>query len=137
MLFTLQQNNTLNLPSVANRLSLSDFCAKYALRLKAMVEIRKLRRQLVNEVNLLLPSLRLDISAKLETPGEERCLLLRQIVLSGMVNQVARKVQLQYDYDALSASSRFFKLFHLYCVLVIMLVENSFLLGVYYYYKPS
>ena len=73
-----------------------------------MVEIRKLRRQLVNEVNILLPSLRLDISAKLETPGEERCLLLRQIVLSGMVNQVARKVQLQYDYDALSASSRFF-----------------------------
>ncbi len=58
-----------------------------------MVEIRKLRRQLTNEVNLLLPRLKLDLTTRLELPDNEKCLLLRQIILSGMANQVARKVR--------------------------------------------
>ncbi len=60
-----------------------------------MVEIKKLRRQLTNEVNLLLPRLQLELQ-HLEPPNDETCLLLRQIILSGMVNQVARKVTILY-----------------------------------------
>ncbi len=57
-----------------------------------MVEIRKLRRQLTNEVNLLLPKLKLELAPKLGAPDEDKCQLLRQILLAGMANQVARRV---------------------------------------------
>ena len=69
--------------------TMRDFCHRYALRYKAMVEIRKLRRQLTNEVNLVLPHLGLAVDPGLAAPDNEACGLLRQIVLAGMVNQVS------------------------------------------------
>jgi len=71
---------------------LADYCGRYALRHKAMVEIRKLRRQLTNEVNLALPNLGLSMDCHLEVPTDQEAELLRQVLLSGMVSNVARKV---------------------------------------------
>lgn len=40
---------------------LLSFCEEYGLRHKAVVEIRKLRQQLTNEINLNIPNLNLTI----------------------------------------------------------------------------
>ena len=68
-------------------------------RYKAMLEIRKLRRQLTNEVNSVMAagstmagSVVLDPS--MPPPTEDQARLLRQIVLSGSPDQVAHKVDL-------------------------------------------
>ena len=83
--------------AAANGGSLSDFCDKYALRRKAMLEIRKLRQQLTNEVNLAVPGLGLVLDPMLSPPKDSEALLLRQIVLAGMVNQVARKIDVESE----------------------------------------
>ena len=64
-----------------------------------MLEIRKLRRQLTNEVNSVMAagstmagSVVLDPS--MPPPTEDQARLLRQIVLSGSPDQVAHKVDL-------------------------------------------
>ena len=81
--------------------SLDNFCNKYALRRKAMVEIRKLRQQLTNEVNLVLPHLGLSVDPLLEPPSDRpdrpQAKLLRQIIASGMSNQVAKKVDVEEE----------------------------------------
>ena len=81
--------------------SLDDFCNKYALRRKAMVEIRKLRQQLTNEVNLVLPHLGLSVDPKLDPPADKpdkpQAKLLRQIIASGMSNHVAKKVDVDEE----------------------------------------
>ena len=81
--------------------SLDNFCNKYALRRKAMVEIRKLRQQLTNEVNLVLPHLGLSVDPRLDppsdTPERPQAKLLRQIIASGMSNQVAKKVDVEEE----------------------------------------
>ena len=81
--------------------SLDTFCNRYALRRKAMVEIRKLRQQLTNEVNLVLPHLGLSVDPRLDppsdTPDRPQAKLLRQIVASGMSNQVAKKVDAEEE----------------------------------------
>ena len=81
--------------------SLDNFCNKYALRRKAMVEIRKLRQQLTNEVNLVLPHLGLSVDPWLEPPSDRpdrpQAKLLRQIIASGMSNQVAKKVDVEEE----------------------------------------
>ncbi|XP_076756292.1 putative ATP-dependent RNA helicase kurz [Xylocopa sonorina] len=71
---------------------LLSFCEEHGLRHKAVVEIRKLRQQLTNEINLNIPDLNLTINPEMKPPVDMEAKLLRQIVLAGMADQVARKV---------------------------------------------
>ena len=71
---------------------LISFCEGHGLRHKAIVEIRKLRQQLTNEINLNLQDLDLTIDPQMKPPIDTQAKLLRQIVLAGMADQVARKV---------------------------------------------
>ncbi|KAF3423576.1 hypothetical protein E2986_06215 [Frieseomelitta varia] len=71
------------------------FCEEHGLRHKAVVEIRKLRQQLTNEINLNIQTLNLIINPEyvlMKPPIDTEAKLLRQIVLAGMADQVARKV---------------------------------------------
>lgn len=68
------------------------FCEEHGLRHKAIVEIRKLRQQLTNEINLNIQDLNLTINPQMKPPADIEAKLLRQIVLAGMADQVARKV---------------------------------------------
>ncbi|XP_029167253.1 probable ATP-dependent RNA helicase kurz [Nylanderia fulva] len=68
------------------------FCEETGLRHKAVVEIRKLRQQLTNEINLIIPDLNLIIEPKMSPPTNMEAKLLRQIILSGMADQIAKKV---------------------------------------------
>ncbi|XP_014479502.1 PREDICTED: probable ATP-dependent RNA helicase kurz [Dinoponera quadriceps] len=68
------------------------FCEQNGLRHKAVVEIRKLRQQLTNEINLNMPELNLSIDPRMPPPTDVKTMLLRQIVLAGMADQVAKKV---------------------------------------------
>ena len=70
---------------------LNEFCEENGLRLKAVLEIRKLRSQLTNEINLNVPHLNLWIDPKMPPPTDQQAKLLRQILLSGLGDQVARK----------------------------------------------
>lgn len=45
----------------AKKGKLSQFCVQHGLREKAMVEVRKLRRQLTNEIILNVPGLKLTV----------------------------------------------------------------------------
>ncbi|EDV25287.1 uncharacterized protein TRIADDRAFT_24488, partial [Trichoplax adhaerens] len=69
-----------------------DFCAKTGLRYKAMTEIRKLRVQLTNTVNGINSSSNECVDPKMPPPTQIQCNLIRQIILAGMCNYVARKV---------------------------------------------
>lgn len=71
---------------------LDDFCRDNGLRPKAVAEIRKLRVQLTNEINLSMPDLNLCVDPKMEPPTEFQAKLLRQILLAGMGDQVARRI---------------------------------------------
>ncbi|XP_064612287.1 probable ATP-dependent RNA helicase DHX37 [Liolophura sinensis] len=68
-----------------------DFCAHHGVRYKAMKEIRKLRAQLTNTVNLVIPDTSLCLDPKLSPPNDLQAKLLRQIVLAGMADHVARR----------------------------------------------
>ncbi|XP_066602003.1 probable ATP-dependent RNA helicase kurz [Prorops nasuta] len=68
------------------------FCEEHGLRHKAVIEIRKLRQQLTNEINLNIPNLNLTVDPKMAPPTDSQAKLLRQIILSGMADQIARKV---------------------------------------------
>ncbi|KAL6256172.1 hypothetical protein P5V15_012288 [Pogonomyrmex californicus] len=81
---------------------LLSFCEENGLRHKAVVEIRKLRHQLTNEINLNVPELNLVIDPKMPLPTDTEAKLLRQIVLAGMADQVAKKVlpdEIKEDQD--------------------------------------
>ncbi|XP_043797209.1 probable ATP-dependent RNA helicase kurz isoform X1 [Apis laboriosa] len=71
---------------------LFSFCEEHGLRHKAIVEIRKLRQQLTNEINLNIQDLNLIIDPQMKPPVDMEAKLLRQIVLAGMADQVAKKV---------------------------------------------
>ncbi|KAK3913986.1 putative ATP-dependent RNA helicase kurz [Frankliniella fusca] len=71
---------------------LLDFCTKNGLRHKAIVEIRKLRVQLTNEVNLNVTDLNLSVDPNMSPPTDMQAKLLRQVLLSGLVDQVAKRV---------------------------------------------
>ena len=93
------------------------FCEKYGIRYKAIVEARKLRKQLVNTgklkkfkkyfininkkenilknylkkiVNIIFPNLNLIIDPMMMPPTQEQAKLIRQIILSGMVDRIAK-----------------------------------------------
>ncbi|KYQ50329.1 putative ATP-dependent RNA helicase kurz [Trachymyrmex zeteki] len=78
------------------------FCEENGLRHKAVIEIRKLRQQLTNEINLNIPNLNLIIDPKMRLPTDTQAKLLRQIVLAGMADQVAKKIlpdEIKEDQD--------------------------------------
>ena len=76
-----------------------DFCQRYGLRLKAMREIRKLRVQLTNQINLVVPSASLGVDPRMAPPAESQCRLLRQVLLAGLPDHVARRVEPQEVND--------------------------------------
>uniref|UniRef100_A0A1Q3F0A1 RNA helicase n=1 Tax=Culex tarsalis TaxID=7177 RepID=A0A1Q3F0A1_CULTA len=71
---------------------LASFCEENGIRLKAITEIRKLRVQLTNEVNMNLKDLNLTVDPKLSPPTDTQSKLLRQLMLIGMADQIARKI---------------------------------------------
>lgn len=71
---------------------LQEFCDDDGLRLKGVQEIRKLRIQLTNEINLNVKNLSLSVNPKMEPPTDQQAKMLRQILLSGLGDQVARKI---------------------------------------------
>lgn len=68
------------------------FCKANGLRFKAMIEIRKLRRQLTNAVNHVNSDVAAFIDPKMKPPTDKAAVAIRQIVLSGLFDHVARKV---------------------------------------------
>ncbi|XP_034939806.1 probable ATP-dependent RNA helicase kurz isoform X2 [Chelonus insularis] len=78
------------------------FCEENGLRHKAIVEIRKLRQQLANEIALNIPKLDLSIDPNMSPPTDTETRLLRQIILAGMADQVAKKIdpdEIKEDQD--------------------------------------
>ncbi|XP_021370446.1 probable ATP-dependent RNA helicase DHX37 [Mizuhopecten yessoensis] len=68
-----------------------EFCQKHGIRFKAMKEVRKLRVQLTNSVNTVIPGANLCVDPKLDPPNDLQSKLLRQIILAGLGDHVARK----------------------------------------------
>lgn len=62
------------------------------LRPKAITEIRKLQVQLTNEINLSLSDVNLCVDPELTPPTDHQAKLLRQILLTGMGDQVAKRI---------------------------------------------
>lgn len=71
---------------------LDEFCRDNGLRPKAIGEIRKLRVQLTNEINLSMSDVALSVDPKMQPPTDVQAKLLRQILLAGMCDQVARLI---------------------------------------------
>ncbi|KAK0076440.1 hypothetical protein PV325_005365 [Microctonus aethiopoides] len=69
------------------------FCEENGVRPKAITEVRKLRQQLTNEIVANIPNSKLSIDPHMSPPSDVEAKLLRQIVLAGMADQVAKKVQ--------------------------------------------
>ncbi|TMW49945.1 hypothetical protein DOY81_004984 [Sarcophaga bullata] len=70
------------------------FCAENGLRHKAITEVRKLRVQLTNEINLSITNVDLNVDPAMPPPTDAQARFLRQILLAGMGDKVARKVPL-------------------------------------------
>ncbi|XP_026314170.1 probable ATP-dependent RNA helicase kurz [Hyposmocoma kahamanoa] len=70
------------------------FCAKYGLREKAIKEIRKLRKQLSSEISLSVAGVDVTIDPEMKPPDDNQARLLRQLLLSGLGDQVGRKIGL-------------------------------------------
>ncbi|XP_033224203.1 probable ATP-dependent RNA helicase kurz [Belonocnema kinseyi] len=75
----------------ASKGQLTKFCEEYGLREKAAIEVRKLRQQLTNEILLHVSELDLTVDPEMPPPNDMQAKLLRQLILAGMVDQVARK----------------------------------------------
>lgn len=75
-----------------SRGNLLEFCDEHGLRLKGVQEIRKLRMQLTNDINLNVPNLELTVNPKMEPPTNQQAKMLRQILMAGLGDQVARKI---------------------------------------------
>lgn len=71
---------------------LLEFCDEHGLRLKGVQEIRKLRIQLTNDINLNVPNLELSVNPKMEPPTDQQAKMLRQILMAGLGDHVARKI---------------------------------------------
>lgn len=72
--------------------STEKFCYENGLRHKGMIEIRKLRSQLTNVVNLVNPDSQVKLDPQMKPPSAEQCIALRQICLAGLGNRVARRI---------------------------------------------
>lgn len=75
------------------------FCEENGLRYKAMVEIRRLRGQLTNAVNAVCPDVGVFVDPKMTPPTEHQVVCLRQIVLAGLGDHLARRVQTEDVLD--------------------------------------
>ncbi|XP_059192536.1 probable ATP-dependent RNA helicase DHX37 [Centropristis striata] len=75
------------------------FCEENGLRYKAMVEIRRLRGQLTNAVNAVCPEVGVFVNPKMAPPTEHQVVCLRQIVLAGLGDHLARRVQAEELLD--------------------------------------
>uniref|UniRef100_UPI00398EC82E probable ATP-dependent RNA helicase DHX37 n=1 Tax=Pristiophorus japonicus TaxID=55135 RepID=UPI00398EC82E len=75
------------------------FCTENGLRQKAMVEIRRLRGQLTNVVNAVFPEAGLFVDPKMKPPTVTQVTYLRQIVMAGLGDHIARKVQSEEVLD--------------------------------------
>uniref|UniRef100_A0A1Y9J143 RNA helicase n=1 Tax=Anopheles quadriannulatus TaxID=34691 RepID=A0A1Y9J143_ANOQN len=71
---------------------LEEFCTENGIRLKAIREIRKLRIQLTNEVNANLLGMNLAVDPDMAPPTATQIRLLRQLLLIGNADQIARKL---------------------------------------------
>ncbi|XP_037851052.2 probable ATP-dependent RNA helicase DHX37 isoform X2 [Chlorocebus sabaeus] len=69
------------------------FCEANGLRYKAMMEIRRLRGQLTSAVNAVCPEAELFVDPKMRPPTESQVTYLRQIVMAGLGDHLARRVQ--------------------------------------------
>ncbi|XP_037634833.1 probable ATP-dependent RNA helicase DHX37 [Sebastes umbrosus] len=76
------------------------FCEENGLRYKAMVEIRKLRGQLTNAVNAVCPDVGVFVNPKMTPPTEHQVVCLRQIVLAGLGDHLARHVHAEDILDS-------------------------------------
>ncbi|XP_063051694.1 probable ATP-dependent RNA helicase DHX37 [Engraulis encrasicolus] len=76
-----------------------EFCEQNGLRYKAMVEIRRLRGQLTNAVNAVCPELGVFVDSKMAPPSVEQVLCIRQVVLAGLGDHLARRVQAEEMLD--------------------------------------
>ncbi|CAL8127028.1 unnamed protein product [Orchesella dallaii] len=80
-----------------------EFCQKAGLRFKAMKEIRKLRKQLTGEINMMVSAEHeLSLNPQMKPPTEDEATLLRQILLSGLPDRIAKKIddsELKQDED--------------------------------------
>ncbi|KAH8420623.1 hypothetical protein KR009_012182 [Drosophila setifemur] len=79
--------------------SISEFCTTNGLRQKAVTEVRKLRVQLTNEINLNVSDVQLGVDPEMKPPTDAQARFLRQILLAGMGDRVARKVPLSEIAD--------------------------------------
>lgn len=84
---------------------LIEFCSENGLRHKAIVEIRKLRVQLTNEINLHMPDLALFVDPEMKPPTDAQAKYLRQIILAGMNDNVARRCPPDETEDRTSKKS--------------------------------
>ncbi|XP_059379339.1 probable ATP-dependent RNA helicase DHX37 [Carassius carassius] len=75
------------------------FCEENGLRYKAMLEIRRLRGQLTNAVNAVCSDAGVFVDNKMAPPTESQVLCLRQIVLAGLGDHIARRVQAEELLD--------------------------------------
>uniref|UniRef100_A0AAV2MNM6 Ubiquitin recognition factor in ER-associated degradation protein 1 n=1 Tax=Knipowitschia caucasica TaxID=637954 RepID=A0AAV2MNM6_KNICA len=75
------------------------FCEENGLRYKAMVEIRRLRGQLTNAVNAVCPDVGVFVDPKMSPPTEHQVVCLRQIVLAGLGDHLARRAQAEDILD--------------------------------------
>ncbi|XP_076125585.1 putative ATP-dependent RNA helicase DHX37 [Alosa pseudoharengus] len=69
------------------------FCEENGLRYKAMMEIRRLRGQLTNAVNTVSPDLGVFVDSKMAPPTAAQVQCIRQVVLAGLGDHLARRVQ--------------------------------------------
>ncbi|UJR14756.1 hypothetical protein I4U23_001746 [Adineta vaga] len=75
--------------NIKNELSV---CTHYGLRPKAMTEIRKIRRQLIQIVKTILPETATILDARLVPPNEQQICLLRKVLAAGMVDRLAKRM---------------------------------------------
>lgn len=69
------------------------FCEQNGLRYKAMVEIRRLRGQLTNAVNAVCSEVGVFVDSKMAPPTESQVVCLRQILLAGLGDHLARRIR--------------------------------------------
>ncbi|KAG2470565.1 DHX37 helicase, partial [Polypterus senegalus] len=77
----------------------SKFCSDNGLRYKAMVEIRRLRGQLTNTVNSVCSDAKLFVDPKMKPPTDLQVTYLRQIILAGLGDHVARRISTEELLD--------------------------------------
>jgi len=68
-----------------------DVCLKHGLIHKAMTEIRQLRKQLTSDINLI-SGVEILLNPQMKPPTEAQADILRQIILSGAPDRVARLI---------------------------------------------